>query len=89
MAALGRSPGLRRLLATLYERGLGRPPPPSDIFQVLRVVSGATGLRQSYQFHYDAYVVTALMPIIIPSAPGEKRGDLVLYPKLRRIRSSV
>jgi hypothetical protein len=89
MADLGVSPDLRRLLAAIYERGLGKPAPSSGLFQVLRVVSGASGIKQSYQFHYDAYVVTALVPIIIPSAPGEKRGDLVLYPQLRRIRSSV
>lgn len=89
MAALGGSPGLRRLLAEIYERGIGRPAPASGLFQVLRVLAGGTGLKQSYQFHYDAYVVTALVPIAIPEGEGEARGDLVIYPRLRSIRRNV
>ena len=89
MAYLGRSSALRNLFAAIYERGTGKLVPDGGVYQVLRVLSGQTGLRQSYQFHYDAYVVTALMPIAIPTGPGEKRGDLIIYPKLRRIRSNV
>jgi hypothetical protein len=29
------------------------------------------------------------MPIAIPSGEGEKRGDLVIYPKLRKVRRSA
>lgn len=89
LADLGGSPALKNIFAQLYERGLGRPAPDEETFQVLRVLSGRTGLKEAYQFHYDAYVLTALVPIMIPSDPGEKRGDLIIYPKLRRIRSSV
>lgn len=89
MADLGGSPVLKSIFAQLYERGLGKPAPDEEMFQVLRVLSGRTGLKEAYQFHYDAYVLTALVPLLIPSEPGEKRGDLIIYPKLRRIRSSV
>lgn len=89
MAELGASPALHRAFTAIYERGLGKPAPPGGIFQVLRVLAGKTGLKQAHQFHYDAYVVTALVPIAIPAAPGERRGELIIYPRLRRIRSNV
>lgn len=89
MAELGGAPALRRALAGIYERGVGRRAPRSGIFQVLRVLSGVSGLKEAHQFHYDAYVVTALVPIAIPNQAGERRGDLILYPKLRPIRSNV
>ena len=80
---------VRNLLARVYERGTGKQRPESGVYQVLRVLSGRSGLKEAFQFHYDAYVVTALMPIAIPTGPGEKRGDLMIYPKLRGIRSNV
>ncbi len=89
LAEIGAHPGFRNLLARIYEIGTHRPPPRSGVYQVLRVLSGTTGLKEAFKFHYDAYVVTALMPIAIPTGPGEKRGDLVIYPRLRRIRSTV
>jgi hypothetical protein len=89
LADLGGSPAFRDILAEVYKKGTGSPPPPSGLYQVLRVLTGATGLKRSFQFHYDAYVVTALVPIIIPTGAGEKRGDLIIYPRLRRIRSSA
>ena len=35
-------------------------------------------------FHYDSYVVTALVPIIIPKQG--KSGDLLMFPNTRSIR---
>lgn len=89
LAEIGASAAFRNLLARVYEEGTGAPAPRSRVYQVLRVLSGKTGLREAYQFHYDAYVVTALMPIAIPTGDGEKRGDLIIYPRLRGIRSNV
>lgn len=89
LAALGHAPAFRRFLAEVYERTTGRAAPKDEFLQVLRVVSGVTGLKHSNRFHYDAYVVTALVPIIIPTGPDAVRGDLVLYPNVRSVRSSV
>jgi hypothetical protein len=89
LAELGASSTFRDLFVQIYQRGLGRTAPETLLFQVLRVLSGQTGLKRAYQFHYDAFVVTALVPIAIPSGPGEKRGDLIIYPQLRNIRSNV
>lgn len=89
LADLGGSARLCNIFSRIYQRGTGKAPPDSGTFQVLRVLSGRTGLEQSYRFRYDAYVVTALVPIAIPSDAGAKRGDLIIYPKLRAIRSNV
>lgn len=89
LAALGRSAGFRRLFAGLYERAMPRPAPGDGVFQVLRVLAGATGLRHANRFHYDAYLITALVPILIPEGPAAERGNLVLYPNLRRPRGSA
>ncbi|MCO6416053.1 hypothetical protein JYK14_07700 [Siccirubricoccus sp. KC 17139] len=89
LAQLGRSAGFRGVMTGLYERSMRRAAPADDIFQVLRVLSGRSGLRHSYRFHYDAYLITALVPILIPARPRAQRGDLVIYPNLRGVRSST
>jgi len=57
-----------------------------DFYQVVRCLNGEVGRKNSYFFHYDTYVLTVLIPILIPQA-GE-RGDLVLFPNVRGIRRS-
>jgi hypothetical protein len=89
MAELGESPVFRRMLAEVYERAVGKSAPPGELYQALRVLSGRSGLKLAWKFHYDTYVITALVPIIIPSEPGVSRGDLVIYPRLRGIRRNA
>lgn len=88
LAAFTESPDLLRILEGLYQRGTGRLAPDKTIVPALRVLSGDQGLKASNLFHYDTYVVTALLPLIIPDGLNEPRGDLVMYPNLRKIRSS-
>ena len=83
----------RDLLADLSAHVMGRKASPGAPFQVLRVLAGETGRGQSMLFHYDAYVITALVPVAIPQNSGEPRGDLILsatavYP-LQRCRQRV
>lgn len=68
----------------VYELGTGRPGPNLDFYQILRCLQGRTGLGHSYRFHYDSYVLTALLPIAMPG-PG-MGGDLLVMPSTRRIR---
>jgi hypothetical protein len=89
LAKIGNSPALRTVMADVYESAVGKPAPDEGVYQVLRVVAGKTGVEQAYRFHYDAYVVTALLPIMIPEGPAQLQGNLILYPKVRRVRSSV
>ncbi|MBB2999105.1 MAG: hypothetical protein V4793_41970 [Paraburkholderia tropica] len=78
--------GLQGLLRSLYERKMRASPPSRRIFPVLRVLTGTHGLRHALNFHYDSYVVTVLIPILIPHAPGEPPGHLVMFPNLRNAR---
>jgi len=86
---IGELSSFRELLAGLSTHIMGRKISPGVPFQVLRVVAGETGRGQSMLFHYDAYAITALVPVAIPKSPGEPCGDLILYPQLRPIRSNV
>jgi hypothetical protein len=80
------SPGFGKLLHDLYEHGTGRPAIKQDFYQVLRCLSGNSGQKHSLTFHYDSYVVTALVPIEIPSQG--RPGDLLIYPNVRKVRSN-
>src|SRR5690606_37384026 len=50
---------------------------------------GKTGIKQSHQYHYDATVITGLMPLFIPDGEPGTAGDLIVFPNLRRIRKWV
>lgn len=78
--------GLRTLMRCLYERKMRTAPPSDRIFPVLRVLTGTHGLRHAHNFHYDSYVVTILLPVLIPNGPSELPGHLVMFPNLRDAR---
>jgi hypothetical protein len=69
----------------IYERTTGKSAPPAPFYQVLRCLSGELAARHSLKFHYDSYLLTALIPIIIPERG--KTGDLLIIPNWRRLRS--
>ncbi|MFT4436961.1 hypothetical protein ACMX25_26730 [Caballeronia sp. 15715] len=79
-------PGFHALLRSLYERKMRKAPPSDRIFPVLRGLTGTHGLRHALNFHYDSYVVTVLLPILIPNRPDEPPGHLVMFPNLREAR---
>ncbi len=78
--------GFHALLRSLYERKMRVSPPSDRVFPVLRGLTGTHGLRHALNFHYDSYVVTVLLPILIPNRPDEPRGHLVMFPNLREAR---
>jgi len=78
--------GLHALLRSLYERKMGTSPPSDGILPVLRVLTGTHGLRHAHNYHYDSYVVTVLLPVLIPNGPDEPPGHLVMFPNLRNAR---
>lgn len=90
LAALKASPDFQNMLADVYRQAAGNSAPSSEIFPVLRCVQGSSGRRESNCFHFDASLVTALLPIEIPQQgkPNE-RGDLLLFANRRRVRPSV
>jgi hypothetical protein len=74
------------LLREIYQEGSGQPAPDQSLYQVLRCLKGETGLSHALRFHYDSYVVTALLPVIIPQSGSA--GHLVMAPNRRPVRSS-
>ena len=86
LAKLSNSPNFVNLLHQVYEQGSGRQAPRQSLYQVLRCLKGETGLKHALRFHYDSYVVTALLPVIIPSQGNQ--GHLVMAHNRRPVRSS-
>lgn len=88
LGGLGASPEFRQMLESIYQAGVGKAAYCEEILKVLRCVQGNSGRRESNCFHYDASLVTVLLPIEIP-LNGDDRGDLIIFPNLRRVRSNV
>jgi hypothetical protein len=88
LAPLYEDANLRALLRQLYVRKMGALPPSDRIYPVMRVLAGEQGVRHSNNFHYDSYVVSILLPVLIPNGPDEPRGNLVMFPNLRNARRS-
>jgi hypothetical protein len=83
---LAYSPSFRSLMEKIYEAGTGRTAPSQPFYQILRCLAGEGSKRNSYLFHYDSYVITALVPIMVPSSGLS--GDLLMLPNTRGIRSN-
>jgi hypothetical protein len=83
---LAANPSFIDLCRVIYTRGTGAPAPDAKFYQILRCLSGVQGKLHAMRFHYDSYVLTALIPVMMPSR-GSK-GNLIIIPKLRPIRRS-
>ena len=88
LGVLGAAPEFRQLLACLYHAAAGKSAFSDEVLKVLRCVQGNSGRRESNCFHYDASLVTVLLPIEIPQN-GTDRGDQIMFPNLRPVRSNV
>ncbi|MCF5710650.1 hypothetical protein GIV19_25745 [Pseudomonas syringae] len=88
LASLWSAPEFKQLMGMLYQHGAHQKSISDQIFPVLRCVQGEQGLRESNCFHYDASLVTALIPIYIP-VDGEECGDLMLFPNIRNVRHHI
>lgn len=84
LGELPQSAAFKDLCRRVYELGTGETAPEVDFYQIFRCLQGSTGLAHSYRFHYDSYVLTALLPVAIPE--DGLRGDLLVIPSTRRIR---
>lgn len=80
-----RNPAFLALCRGIYETSFGRPAPAPAFHQVLRCLSGSRAAANSLNFHYDSYLLTALIPILMPER-GES-GDLLIIPNTRRLRA--
>jgi hypothetical protein len=83
---LSASPAFMNLLRQVYEQGCGHAAPKQSLYQTVRCLKGKSGLKHALYFHYDSYVLTALLPVIIPVKGSA--GHLVMAPNRRPVRSS-
>ncbi|MCW1381420.1 hypothetical protein OLX02_01155 [Novosphingobium sp. KCTC 2891] len=60
-----------------------------EVYNVLRVIAGPKGTDGSCEFHYDATVVTMLVPIFMPEGEPHNSGELLTFPNKRPYRGSV
>lgn len=88
LAALWESTDFQQMLANLYRSATGVASASPQIFPVLRCVQGNQGRRESNSFHFDASLVTVLVPVFIP-AEGPERGDLMLFANVRNVRRNA
>ena len=88
LGLLAESAEFRTLLDSIHRLSCARPAVDPTIRPVLRCVQGETGRRESNAFHYDATLVTALVPVEIPQ-DAEQCGDLLLFPNVRPVRASA
>lgn len=85
-----RDPDLARMLRELSRHAVPDAPfEESPAYNVLRVIAGPNGAANSLEFHYDATVVTALVPIFMPKGPPQTSGELVVFPNRRGYRATV
>ncbi len=82
----------RTVNALMHELAHSRCPwgvsPGEEIYTVLRVLAGPERAASSNAFHYDAAVVTMLVPLFIPDAGQGESGELVVLPNRRPFRRS-
>jgi hypothetical protein len=85
LGAIGSHPQFLSMLHRIYEKITRDAAPKQNLYQTLRCIIGKTGRRHAYFFHYDCSVVTALLPIFIPS--HGKLGELMMKPNHRKVRT--
>ena len=61
----------------------------NEIYKVLRVIKNKRIQNESLQFHFDAHLITILIPIIIPKRKKSNNGHLLLSPNLRKNYNSI
>ena len=59
------------------------------LYSVLRVLHNNRIKKESYNFHFDAHVITVLVPIIIPNRENSDNGHLLISPNLRKSTKSI
>jgi hypothetical protein len=85
LGAMTNSSALKSVFRRLYQVAASAPAKNDEYHQVLRCLTGETGLKRSMQFHFDTYLVSALLPIEVPT--GKQNGELILRRNVRPIRA--
>lgn len=59
------------------------------LYKILRVIQGSQEKNERHLYHYDAHLITLLIPIYIPKKESSGNGDLILFPNTRKITKSI
>ena len=86
---INKSSNLKKYLLGLADLRYSKNFSDSELLSVLRVVTGKKSNSQSMKFHYDASVITVLVPILIPNGAIEDSGHLVAFKNLRNVRTNA
>lgn len=86
-ADIVKAPGFVDLLRNIVRRSHSAKAADFELYNVLRVIGGEEAKKGAFEFHYDATVLTVLMPLYIPTEgePGT-RGELLAQPNQRGYR---
>lgn len=60
-----------------------------ETYKVLRVVTGFKSKKVSLDYHFDAHLLTLLVPIYIPDREGSNNGHLIIFKNFRSITKSL
>lgn len=83
---LEHDPDFVQLCRDICRSALGTSATDAKLVPSLRCLSGASGQTHSMIFHYDTFVLTVILPIIIPTEG--RAGRLVMVPNKRPIRAN-
>ena len=89
IAELSLDPVLRELAARLVHHACPPARGEDGFYDIVRVIAGDDGRPGSGEFHYDASIITLLVPIHIPDGPPGETGELVVFPNRRTIGRSL
>ena len=86
LETLSSSQEFKHAVKEIYVNGTIKNAQDVKFYYILRCLTGKTGDKESFIFHYDSYVLTVLIPVIIPSEGN--LGDLIMFPNTRKIRKT-
>jgi len=59
------------------------------LYKVLRVVTVKKSKKVSLYYHFDAHLLTLLIPIYIPKRKNSNNGNLIIFKNLRRLTKNI
>jgi hypothetical protein len=86
LSDLFEAPWLRAIMETVYAQLTDMQPPVQAPTQTLRCLTGTDADQHAWYFHWDTWVVTAIVPILMPE--DSQSGQLMLLPNARPMRRS-
>ncbi|MBI96485.1 hypothetical protein CL656_05010 [bacterium] len=81
-------PGILELFENVHGQLCKKISPDQTFFPNLRIFYGNVGEKEAFNFHFDAYALTILMPILIPDEENGKNGDLIIFRRRRKLHSN-